>query len=210
MPYLPHAEDRVLIHNPYTPKDSSEYNEELDYYYGDEFQVKYGGVVRRIRAGETRGYPRYIALHIAKHLADHMLQAKGKTVNDQKDRPAVLKTILIGVEDYFYGELTQEKINEIVNVERIATDQEVDSLKLLEVDSGSPLGDIAKTSPKPLEDLLKAAEADEVEPTGETSLFDDSKPLPSKAELIKTAHGMSIELTGTETKEEIVSKIKAF
>lgn len=52
-----------------------------------------------IEAGKTRMFPRYIAEHYAKHLADHMLTAKEIDINHKVERPKLLTEIIRGIRE---------------------------------------------------------------------------------------------------------------
>lgn len=71
-----------------------------------------------IEAGKTRLFPRFIANHYAKHLADHILTSRELSVADPKERPLLIKQIILGVEESFSAapEMTEgEKIAAEVN-----------------------------------------------------------------------------------------------
>lgn len=73
---------------------------EGEFDHSEYFEVRYNGQPFRIEPGETKVFPRYIAEHYAKHLADHILQKKEETENRQGlvqskiERPKVLDQIL--------------------------------------------------------------------------------------------------------------------
>lgn len=91
-----HENDIIVIYNP-TNKP---------------FTVKWGGVPRSLEPHQVAKYQRFLAEHIAKHLADFILQVKeykykkehGREVNlmrNTKERQAVMRLIVRGVETYF-------------------------------------------------------------------------------------------------------------
>lgn len=66
----------------------------------DYFEVRYNGTPFRLRPNETRTFPRYLAEHFAKHLADHMLgkmeQQTGRQglIQSNVERPKMLARIM--------------------------------------------------------------------------------------------------------------------
>lgn len=91
-----HENDTLVVYNP-TNKP---------------FTVKWGGVPRTIEPHQVAKYPRFLAEHMAKHLADFILQVKeyqhkkkhGKEVNymrNTKERASVMGLVVRGVETYF-------------------------------------------------------------------------------------------------------------
>ena len=84
-----------------TGQRSTIYDQQVEEYrHADYFQCKYSGKPFRVRPGETRLMPRFIAEdHFAKHLADHILTKRGKPTNSASERPKVLAEIIIGVQE---------------------------------------------------------------------------------------------------------------
>lgn len=75
------------------------------------FEVRWDGRPHRIRAGETRRMPRYLADHFAKYLIDFILmqrETKEKVTGLQKnrlERAKLYKQIVIGVDSYYNGDI---------------------------------------------------------------------------------------------------------
>ena len=65
----------------------------------ESFVVAFDNIPHSINAGETRTFPRYLADHYAKHLADHILIRQKLEVNNPKVRPGLLEEIYQGVEE---------------------------------------------------------------------------------------------------------------
>lgn len=91
-----HEQDIVTIYNP-TNRD---------------FTRAWGGVPRTIPAHQAVDYPRFLAMHIAKHMADFILQVKEyqhkkKTgreitlIRNRAEREKVMNIIVRGVKSYF-------------------------------------------------------------------------------------------------------------
>jgi len=180
--------------------------------HADFFQVRWAGHPHRIRPGETRRMPRYVAEHFAKHLADHILMKMEREtgrqflVNHPIERPKVLKQILVGVDEYF---LQQEQKPAPTEGERVA--EEIEKLnepeKVLDVGEVPPpaIG-VLKEPPKEVE----IPEETEETPTGQTSIVDPSKPLPTRVELMKECKRLGIPIRFNETKESLIAKLKNF
>ena len=73
----------------------------------DSFVVDWDGVPHVINAGETRTFPRYLADHYKKHLADHILIKKELQVNDPKERPIIEAEIDRGVKESYAAPRTE-------------------------------------------------------------------------------------------------------
>jgi hypothetical protein len=185
--------------------------------HADFFQVRWSNVPHRIKPGETRRMPRYIAEHFAKHLADHILQKmekeSGRTnlVTSATERPKVLKQIIVGVDEYFIqGE-------DVDDGERVA--QEVEALNRRErpIDIGEVenpmIGKLEQpTDDSAVDDVIDQVRADEKESEQpeKTSVFDSEKPLPPRSELMKECKKLGIKFDIKNTSEELASKIRAF
>lgn len=174
------------------------------------FQVKFDGKPYQIEPGKTKYLPRFVAEHFAKHLADHILQKMEQStgriglVQSSLERPRVLKQIL----------------NE-VNADTVPTTQNVPVAQSTEVDN-DPVEDAGvvpntavgtlKPEPPTLEEVLLVAGEDpnhvDKIPVSETSIVDDKKPQPTRKQLIEMCYNQSIDITGTETKAQLIEKLK--
>jgi hypothetical protein len=67
----------------------------------DTFVVSFDKVPHSIKAGQTRTFPRYLADHYKKHLADHLLIKQGLLVSDPKERPKIEAEIDKGVKETY-------------------------------------------------------------------------------------------------------------
>ena len=73
----------------------------------ESFVVAWDSVPHLINAGETRTFPRYLADHYKKHLADHILTRKNLQVNDPKERPIIEAEIDRGVKESYSSPRTE-------------------------------------------------------------------------------------------------------
>lgn len=77
----------------------------------DYFEVRWDGRPHRIKAGETRRMPRYLADHFAKYLIDFILlqrEEKEKVtglLKNRLERAKLYKQIIVGVDSYYNGDM---------------------------------------------------------------------------------------------------------
>lgn len=77
----------------------------------DFFEVRWDGRPHRIKPGETRRMPRYLADHFAKILIDFILTQREEKekltglLKNRQERAKLYKQILIGVDSYYNGDL---------------------------------------------------------------------------------------------------------
>ena len=192
----------------------------------DFFQVKWSGQPHRILPGQTKLMPRYIAEHYAKYLATHMLGKMEKEtgrmglVQSTVERPKMLARILVRVENYHLGDSDgDEGIKAIAEVDALNQNERPLNLGIIP----NPAVGILKDEPPSVEEIMKKA-GETPEPNGDslspvkdekvenvkTSLFDKSKPLPMKGELITTAVKLGIEIKGNESSEQLANLIRSF
>lgn len=75
------------------------------------FEVRWDGRPHRIKAGETRRMPRYLADHFAKYLIDFILlkrEEKEKLtglLKNRLERAKLYKQIIVGVDSYYNGDM---------------------------------------------------------------------------------------------------------
>src|SRR5258708_14504016 len=91
--------DILLIQN--TDTNCDEVDSVLGWQHKDCFEWPWDGKPHRIVPGGQRRFPRWLAKHYAKHLADHVLGRMDKPINDAYWRPVVLGKIFIAVEELF-------------------------------------------------------------------------------------------------------------
>jgi len=181
--------------------------------HSDFFQVRWSNVPHRIKPGETRRMPRYIAEHFAKHLADHMLQKMEKEtkrinlMQNPVERPKMLSQIIIGVDEYFLqGE-------EVDDGERVAQEVEQLNRREKEIDLGdveSPMMGKLDAPEDDVDDVISAVKQDEKSAEPVEEVTDAEKPLPKRSELMSECKKLGIKFKVTETSKELASKIRAF
>lgn len=210
-------QDTLIVRN--IDLNCHEIDSEYGYDHSEYFMVKYDGQPFKIRPGETRKMPRYVAEHFAKHLANHVLikeeEASGGSkrglMTSATRRPQVLKEILVGVDSWYNddesfqseGEKAAE-IDQELNPEEKAMDLGV-------VDD--PM--MGKLTPdvKPIEEIIKASgvEDDQVVETSELPekpTIDDRLNRMTKNELIRECDKLGETVTGRETNAELITLIK--
>lgn len=185
------------------------FDQHEEWNHADYFQVKFDGKPYRIAPGKTAPFPRFVAEHFAKHLADHVLQKKEEEtgrkglVQSAVERPKVIAQIIT------------EFNTDVPLVSPNPATADPDDTQLPTEDAGvvpsTPLGDL-KPEPPTLEELLRVAGEDPNKvdriPVEETSITDDKKPLPTRKQLIELCYQQSIDITGTENKAELIEKLK--
>lgn len=208
MPGTSHEQDLLVVHN----------------ILSTPFQVLWGGQPFSIEAGQQKVYPRYLAEHMAKHLADrHLLMQeeqykvdhggeamKNSLLNDKEKRTEAVKEILPSVYQYYLEQPQQgadQKLQADIEAanERFTTD--LKPQQTVEIKDEAPVNKalgVLKENPKTPEPPKAKADA--------PSLVDKNKRQPTKAELIADLEALDpdIELTGNESVEELIAKIKAF
>jgi hypothetical protein len=213
-----HPEDIVEIFNPDIGCDDIDPTE--GWSHKDFFRVRWGGHPFEVAPGKSILVLRYIGKHIAKHLADHMLLKMEKETGRQGllyspiERPAMIRRIFLGVHTRYgvgsYGTGPQSQDERAVavasNPEEFIQREPIQSSGIA---TDPALGKLIP-EPTPAEDILKNI-PDEPELKGvKTSIFDPNKPLPSKKQLIEECIKLNIPITGQETKEQLVAKLKSF
>ncbi len=209
------------------PETGQVFNEFLEipeeYNHKDFFQVKWSSQPHRILPGQTKLMPRYIAEHYAKYLATHMLQKMEKEtgriglVQSTVERPKMLARILVRVENYHLGDSNaDEGQRALAEVEALNKGERPIDLGVIP----NPAVGILKDEPPPLEEIMKTAgekiadepdnKVDDKVEEIKSSVFDKSKPLPLKAELITTAVKLGFEVKGNESSEQLANMIRSF
>ena len=226
----PNELDIVLVANPDVNCDGVDSEE--GWSHKDFFQIKWSGQPHRIIPGQTKRMPRFLAEHYAKHLADHILikleasTGRRGLVQSPNERKRVLQTILLTVEDYYHSATEPsegDRVSKLVdNLNPFGQlDKEEKSLDL-GVLPNAAVG-VLVPEPPSLDQIMKNAGVESTpapapnEPPipdlpddKKTSIYDPKKPKPSKKELLETAYHMNIAVTGKETVDQLISKLKSF
>ena len=235
--HKPHEMDVLIVCNVDTDCDVTDTEE--NYPHKDYFQVRWAGHPHRIGPGLTKKMPRFLAEHYAKHLADHMLLKMEEKTNRKGlmqssfERPKMIERIILGVDTWFLGDNEAEEGGKVAGmVDQLNPGER--PLDLGEVPS--PMMGVLKPEPKKVvveddepaapekpADVPPAPTAPENPPesTGsetlsenakpeETSIYDPAKPKPTKKQLVADCEKLGIEITGKETVDQLIAKIKAF
>lgn len=196
-----HEQDLLVVHNV------------LD----RDFTVLWGGQSFSVSKNGEKVYPRFIAEHMAKHMADaalfqkeaEMAKAQGVKVlkhtilNNKQMRTEVVAQILPKV---YQSYLEQPKQTE---QERVA--QQIEEAS--QAYANEKIEDVGEVPNKAL-GVLEDGPAPAVEPpenvTSDVSIVDPKKKKPTKAQLIEDCEQLGIKLTGNESYSELIAKIQAF
>lgn len=209
---------------------------EGEFNHANYFEVRYNGQPFRIKPGETKTLPRYIAEHFAKHLTDHILTRREEQENiKRKKRNLSPKSGLV------QSKIERPKtLSEIMDVQQYFLEGQTDQNQQT-VDPNTPATDIGdvphhtlgnlKDEPKTAEEILGTDKPDQVSPGPTVEAPDtgaqvsnqvgvDNAPPepptteasgePNRDDLVREAVELGIGLTGNENAEEIKSKIQHF
>jgi hypothetical protein len=189
----------------------------------DYFEVRWDGRPHRVRAGERRRMPRYLANHFAKHLIDYILihqedeenerrkqrslPAISGTLRSRAKREELYKQIIESVDSYYNEDLYDfQRPGEQLErqVQELNTKPEPNAIDLGTVPNPA-IGYTSDADPQPVE----VDEAPDPMPSGEPS----GNPLldkRSRNELFKEAKLLNLKVTGKETKEQLFQMITNF
>jgi hypothetical protein len=202
----PNELDVLIVKN--TDVDCNVIDSENRYPHSEYFQVKWGGKPHRIAPGQTKKMPRFLAEHFAKHLADHILfkledQTKKRgLINSPVERPRVISEILLGVDTYF-GSDEDTSVTEPVDT-GMPEERAMDLGEVPNPLMGVLKGNASVTSPLPDSVPVQAKSEEKV------SIWDDDKPKPAREQLLADCDKLGIEITGKESDDQLIDKIKAF
>jgi hypothetical protein len=166
----------------------------------NKFTVVYAKNPYTIDSGKTRLFPRFIAEHYAKHLTDHILTSQNKPISDNKERPLLLKQILLGVEESFSASPEQTE------GEKIA--EEVAKLEADKVEATEPVNPTGYVEPA----VVPVAQEPQ-ELTIEEAPKEEKKPMeqrPTLRELKEEADKLGIKYKRNVTVDQLLSLIRAF
>ena len=149
--------------------------------------------VIHIEAGKTRLVPRYLGEHFTKHLADHILTARKKTISDPLERPQIEKEIFLGIEEGF-GEVN--------------TPTRIEARPLEE---STPVPPYTVSIPVTTEETTTTANLPTIEVTQpETTTTSEAKPVPTRKELFNELAVLGIETTGKENVATLMKMVEEF
>lgn len=179
------------------------------------FEVRWDGRPHRIKAGETRRMPRYLADHFAKYLIDHILtqrEQKEKVtglLKNRLERAKLYKQIIVGVDSYYNGDM--------FDYEREGTYVEQQVNELNAPDNTVDLGEVPNialgynTTDKPPEKIDLEPEQPIAPPNPNTPKTQDEL-IASKTigQLRSEAKQLGIEIKPTMTKDDLSKAILNF
>lgn len=164
-----------------------------------DFTRKWGGVPRTIKAHETAEYPRFLAEHLAKHLADFILhvkqaQAKKKTgrevmlIRNKKERQKVMELVIRGVRSYYLP----------ADQSGVTTVQELDKPTEAEIKNTLDLGEVDDDLMGTLIDDITIDEPPEAKGITDTT---------TKREIMEQLDVLGVPYEKTENKESLLKKL---
>lgn len=216
-----HEQDQLYVTNPTS----------------EAFTVRWGGYPYSIGPGQKVIFPRFIAEHYAKHLADSILlkmeaAAKKKDnkdhrfLNSRSERPKVLKTILVGVYSYFRPDKSGTDENARIAAEIEMMNQKGKPEKVVDMgtavdptigalddDEDDEEEETIATDPQPLQPSPVPANAPL---PGQTSIGDvitpeqPQKKTRTRPELFAEAKSLGLKPTRDMSNEQLEAMIKAF
>jgi len=235
-----HELNSIVVANPDLNCDFEESvilanNTAYSYSHRDYFEVRWGNQPHRIKPGATRIMPAFLARHFAKHLADHILMKMEEKTGRKGllyspiERPKVLAKILVGVQEYFLqgpemsqGEEVSKMVEKMNPTEGEAAEEGTNLPELNMGAVNNPVLGVLKPEPPSKEEILKnAEETEKTEETEETEggkkeekldpvMFNKDGSRKTRRELIEECMRLGIEVTGRESWDTLVNKIKSF
>lgn len=193
----------------------------------DFFEVRFDGRPHRLKPGQKRYMPRYLADHFAKHLIDFILikrEEKEKLtglVKNIVERRKLYNKIIVGVANYYEGDAFGDE------TEGLRIEREVDALNQRPVGKAFDVGEVPNqalgygTTDKPPEkvedDIEEDALSDPIETTGATAAPQrhpiTAEELAGKRKLSSLqseARKLGIEVTEDMTKLQLATAIVNF
>lgn len=180
----------------------------------DFFEVRWDGRPHRIRAGETRRMPRYLADHFAKHLIDFILIQREKRekvtglLKNRLERAKLYKQIITGVDSYYNGDM--------YDYEREGTFVEQQVTQLNQSDNSLNLGEVPNiamgfgTTDKPPEAVEEVELPAPTPVTGLPQTQDELIAAKTIGQLRTEAKQLGIEVKNTMTKDDLANAILHF
>lgn len=180
------------------------------------FEVRWDGRPHRIKAGEIRRMPRYLADHFAKYLIDFILihrETREKVtglLKNRLERAKLYKQIIVGVDSYYNGDM--------FNYEREGTyvEQQVDQLN--KTSNAVDLGEVPNiamgygTTDKPPESIDFEPDLPPILPSTPDAPKTQDELIEAKTigQLRTEAKQLGIEVKPTMNKEALASAILNF
>lgn len=172
----------------------------------DYFEIRWDGRPHRIKAGETRQMPRYLADHFAKYLIDFILTKREvdeklkNLVGNKLEREKLYKQIVIKVTSYYNSDLYD------FQTEGQYVENQVQSINAFDVGE-VPNRAIGYANDKPImKDTSRNMDISQIAGMSK----DEALSMKTKKELAGEAEMLGIDLKGSETKEQIYDLITKF
>lgn len=204
----------------------------------DYFEVRWDGRPHRIKPGETRRMPRYLADHFAKYLIDYILSAREENekltglVKNRLERQKLYDQIIVGVDSYYNGDgWDYERQGVIVEQKVEELNKPDNSLNLGQVPNTAMGYGLSDAAPKPIETITPELPSSidpnmthipntpvstivhQVSPSAPQGIPTSRQELidsKSRNQLIAEAKTLGIELKGQENKSQIFDLITNF
>lgn len=181
----------------------------------DYFEVRWDGRPHRIKAGETRRMPRYLADHFAKYLIDFMLMQREKRekvtglLKNRLERAKLYKQIVVGVDSYYNGDSWDyEREGNFVEKQVSELNQPSNALDLGELPPVA-LGYGTTDAPPQSIELIPEVPINPVHPDRPTTQ-EDLIAAKTIAQLRSEAKQLGIEIKPTMNKETLAAAILNF
>lgn len=173
----------------------------------EAFEFKWGGKIYRMRPNQKRVFPRYLAEHFAKHLANAMLGEKDpmgtkKLVSSVTERPKLIKKIILGTVSHVGGDMEEVTADDLAMQQAEQYNESVDN-----GDYDPLLGELV---PDADDDTTATDDGDGLDDTNQDPPANDPFEKRTKEELIKEAAQLGVDIKSTDKKDDIIAKIKAF
>lgn len=178
----------------------------------DFFEIRWDGRPHRIKPGETRRMPRYLADHFAKYLIDYILSTReekekktGLTKN-RLERKQLYDQIIVGVDSYYNGDVWDHERQGVIVEQQVADLNKNDNAIDLGAVPNPALGyGTSDELPKDIEPL-----AGILQPPTPPKTREEAIEAKSKRQLVAEAKTLGIELKGNENKSQIYDLITNF
>lgn len=183
----------------------------------DFFEVRWDGRPHRIKPGETRRMPRYLADHFAKYLIDYILSQREEKeslkglVKNRLERKKLYDQIIVGVDSYYNGDLwNYERPGVRVEQQVQQLNQSDNALNLGEVPNLAMGYGLSDKAPEVVNSLVQGAEDNLPKLADVPKTRDEAIDAKSKKQLVAEATALGIELKGPENKGQIYDLITQF
>lgn len=178
----------------------------------DFFEVRWDGRPHRIKPGDSRRMPRYLADHFTKGLIDFILtQREDKErltglLKNRLERKKLYDQIITGVDSYYNGDMWDyEREGNYVEQQVQQLNQPDASINLGAVPNVAAGYGLTDTAPKPVEDLTGLPVLTTLPKTQEELIS-----LKTIGQLRTEAKGLGIEVKNTMNKEALSAAILNF